>query len=176
MLELRPGTDSIIFWIGLFFPWYEMWPYFLNTFLSNSQHYVTPSMNFKISQLLRSVNYRASQVAVVVKNLCANAGDIGDMSSIPGLGRSLEEEMATHSNILAWRIPMDRGAWWAIVHGVAKSQTRLKQLSIQHINIYVPGPLLGTQRWKKRQIPIITFISSKHCHGHRSPLLKLTTL
>ena len=35
----------------------------------------------------------------------------------------LEESMATHSNILAWRIPMDRGAWQALVHGVAKSQT-----------------------------------------------------
>ena len=115
-------------------------------------------------------------MALVGKNPPANTGDLRDAGTIPGLGRSLEEEMATHSNILAWRIPMDRGAWWAIVHGVAKSQTRLKQLSIQHINIYVPGPLLGTQRWKKRQIPIITFISSKHCHGHRSPLLKLTTL
>ena len=35
----------------------------------------------------------------------------------------LEEGMATHSSILAWRIPMDRGAWWVILHGVAKSQT-----------------------------------------------------
>ena len=34
----------------------------------------------------------------------------------------LEEGMATHSNIIAWRIPMDRGAWWATVHGVTKSQ------------------------------------------------------
>ena len=34
----------------------------------------------------------------------------------------LEEGMATHSSILAWRIPMDRGAWRATVHGVAKSQ------------------------------------------------------
>ena len=33
----------------------------------------------------------------------------------------LEEGMATHSSILAWRIPMDRGAWWATVHGVAES-------------------------------------------------------
>ena len=38
----------------------------------------------------------------------------------------LEEEMATHSSILAWRIPMDRGAWGATIHGVAKSQTRLR--------------------------------------------------
>ena len=37
----------------------------------------------------------------------------------------LEEDMATYSSILDWRIPMNRGAWWATVHGVAKSQTRL---------------------------------------------------
>ena len=37
--------------------------------------------------------------------------------------------MATPSSILAWRIPMDRGPWWAMVHRVAVSQTRLKQLS-----------------------------------------------
>ena len=43
------------------------------------------------------------------------------------LGRedTLEKEMATHPSILAWRIPMVRGAWWITVHGVAKSQTRL---------------------------------------------------
>ena len=35
----------------------------------------------------------------------------------------LEEGVATHSSILAWRIPMDRGAWQAAVHGVAKSRT-----------------------------------------------------
>ena len=52
----------------------------------------------------------------------------GDPSSIPGWGRSPGgggRGMATHSSILAWRIPMDRGAWRATVHGVAKSQTRL---------------------------------------------------
>jgi len=38
----------------------------------------------------------------------------------------LEEDMATHSRILAWRIPMDRGAWQATVHEVAKSQTQLR--------------------------------------------------
>ena len=44
---------------------------------------------------------------LVVKNLPANAGDLRDMGSIPGLGWEdpLEEDMATHSNILAWRIP-----------------------------------------------------------------------
>jgi len=37
----------------------------------------------------------------------------------------LEKGMANHSNILAWKIPMDRGAWWATVLGVTKSQTQL---------------------------------------------------
>ena len=37
----------------------------------------------------------------------------------------LEEGTATHSSILAWRIPMDRGAWWATVYEVAKSRTQL---------------------------------------------------
>jgi len=35
----------------------------------------------------------------------------------------LEEGMSTHSSILAWRIPMDRGVWWATVHGVTKNWT-----------------------------------------------------
>ena len=39
----------------------------------------------------------------------------------PGWEDPLEEGMATHSSILAWRIPMDRGAWQATVHGVAES-------------------------------------------------------
>ena len=46
---------------------------------------------------------------------------------VQDLGREdpLEDGMATHSGILAWRIPVDRGAWRAMVHGVAKSRTRL---------------------------------------------------
>ena len=46
-----------------------------------------------------------SQVALVVKNLPANAGDISDIGSISGLGRSLEKGMAIHSSSLAWGIP-----------------------------------------------------------------------
>jgi len=44
---------------------------------------------------------------------------------VQSLGRedALEEGMATHSSVLAWRIPMDRGAWQATVHGAAKTQT-----------------------------------------------------
>ena len=41
---------------------------------------------------------------------------------------ALEKEMATHSSVLAWRIP-GTGAWWAAVYGVTQSRTRLKRLS-----------------------------------------------
>ena len=54
------------------------------------------------------------------KESAFNAGDLG---LIPGLGRSPEGGHGNHSSILAWRIIMDRGAWRAIVYGVAKSWT-----------------------------------------------------
>ena len=46
-------------------------------------------------------------------------------TQVQSLGQEdlLEKEMATHFSILAWRIPEGRGAWWATVHGVAKSWT-----------------------------------------------------
>ena len=49
----------------------------------------------------------------------------GDLGSNPGQEKSLEKGMVTHSSILAWRIPMDRGAWRATARGVTKSQTQL---------------------------------------------------
>ena len=53
------------------------------------------------------------------KESTCNAGDLG---LIPGLERPLKEGVATHSTILAWRIPVDREAWLPTVHGVTKSQ------------------------------------------------------
>ena len=61
-----------------------------------------------------------------VKNLPAIAGDIRDMGSIPGLGRS---PGGGHGNPLQYSClenPMDRGAWWATVHRVTMSWTQLK--------------------------------------------------
>ena len=52
--------------------------------------------------------------------------------------------METHSSILACRNPMDRRAWWAIVHGVAKSQTRLKQPGIPFTE-HLPSPVLDSE-------------------------------
>ena len=59
----------------------------------------------------------------VVKPLPANAGDTRDVVRSLGQEDPLEEEMATHPSILAWRIPMDKGAWRATVHSVTKSLT-----------------------------------------------------
>ena len=64
-----------------------------------------------------------SQVALVVKNLAANAEHVRDAGLIPGLGKS---PRGGHGNPLQYSClenPMDRGAWWATVHGVTKSQT-----------------------------------------------------
>ena len=63
---------------------------------------------------------RASLIAQLVKNLPAIQET--RVQSL-GLEDSLEEEMATHSSILAWKNSTDRGAWSAIVHGAAKSDT-----------------------------------------------------
>ena len=71
-------------------------------------------------------------MVLVVKNLPANA----DSSLTPGLGRSPE---GGHGNPLQYSClenPMDRRAWWATVHMVAKSQTRLKQLHIHSLLRY----------------------------------------
>ena len=58
-----------------------------------------------------------------------------------GWENALQEGMATHSSILAWRIPMDRGAWQATVHGVAESDTT-EQLSTAHVK---------TQRYTQKE-------------------------
>ena len=50
--------------------------------------------------------------------------------SIPGSGDPLEEGTATHSTLLAWRIPTDRGAWWATLYRVTKSRPWLRGLSV----------------------------------------------
>ena len=55
--------------------------------------------------ILHQVKKMASQLGLVVKNLPANAGDVRDVGSIPGSGRSPEVEMTTHFSILAWRSP-----------------------------------------------------------------------
>ena len=65
----------------------------------------------------------------MVKNLAANAGDVRDPDSIFGSGRSLGGEHGTPLQYSCLENPMDRGAWWAAVRKVAKSQTQLSDVA-----------------------------------------------
>ena len=73
--------------------------------------------------ILITVSIRTSQVALVVKNLPANAGDIRDAGSIPGLGRSPGEGNGNPLQYSCLENPMDRGAWQGIVPRVSQSLT-----------------------------------------------------
>ena len=60
------------------------------------------------------------------KESASRAGDAGDLSSIPGLGRFPGGGCSNSLQDSCLKYPMDRGAWWATVYGVTKSQTQLK--------------------------------------------------
>ena len=71
-----------------------------------------------------------SQGALVVKSPPANAADVRDAGPIPGSGRSRGGGHGKPLQYSCLENLMDRGAWWATVHGVAKSRTRLKRLGM----------------------------------------------
>ena len=91
-------------------------------------------------------DFQASVAAQTVKNLPAM-----QETSIWSMGQEdpLEEALATHSSILAWIIPVDRGAWRATIHRVANSQTRLSDQHFRPSNI-------GDNKWS----------SSSASHAH----------
>ena len=72
----------------------------------------------------------------MVKNLAANAGDVRDMGSIPGQEDSLEKGMATHSNVLAWRILWAKEPGRLQSMGCKKSDTT-ERLYYMYIYIYI---------------------------------------
>ena len=82
---------------------------------------------------LSKMDFRASQVALVVKNLPANAGDLKDMDLILGSRRSPAGGHGDPLQYSCLESPMDRGTWRATVHRVAKSRTRLCDLACMHM-------------------------------------------
>ena len=90
-------------------------------------------------------------VALVVKNLLANAQDIRDADLIPGLGRFPGEGHGKPLQYSCLENPTDRGACWATVHWVAKSQTGLKQLSTHAwmgLGVFDIPQVGSTGKWK----------------------------
>ena len=119
-------------------------------------------------EIMSTRNYgRASQVALVVKNLPANAREVRDAGSIPGSGRS---PGGGHGNPLQHSClenPMEREAWQATVHRVTQSQIRLKRLSMQaciimgiywklHIRLHSVWDCISTLSGRKQQHSILT--------------------
>ena len=105
-----------------------------------------------------TVHIRASQLAPLVRNPPASAGDTGDLCSIPGLGRSPGEGNDVPAQHFCLQNPMDRGAWQAKVHEVAKSHLRLNTRTHTHTSAYthvnitctshVSSPLYSFTHWR----------------------------
>ena len=86
---------------------------------------------------LSSSSSRGSQVALVVKYPLANAGDVRDASSIPGSQRSPGGGQGNPLQYSCLENPVDRRAWRALVHRIAKSRTRLSDFACTHARDYL---------------------------------------
>ena len=104
----------------------------------------------------------ASLVAQMVNNLPALRETwVRSLS----LEDALEEGIATHSSILAWRIPMDRGTWWATVHRVSKNQTGLKWFSMHNNEAGPKGYLCSiNESLLKNELSWVDQLSRWHIH------------
>ena len=89
-------------------------------------------MGFPVAQMVKNLpaNFKLYYLFILgfpgglaVKNPPANATDTGDMDSIPGSGTSPGEGNGNPLQYFCLGNPMDRGAWWATAHAIAKSQT-----------------------------------------------------
>ena len=99
---------------------------------TGSKNYLGTGNGFPRRSNAEQFSAGASQVVLVVKNLPARAGDPRYLGSISGLERS---PGGGNGNLLQYSClenPMDRGAWWATVHEIAKSQTQLNTHTHTH--------------------------------------------
>ena len=157
------GIKSCVPCIGRWFPYNRITRKALKCFLEYTQIQVMRiwhSCLEKDKLFLLANNWfcrnsvNISEVALVVKNPPANAGDIRDTGSIPGSGRSSGEGYGNLLQYSCLENPMDRGAWGTTVHRVTQSQTRLKRLSMRACRFLI---------YKiKRDNYLILKFSSKH--------------
>ena len=86
-------------------------------------------------------SHKASQVSLEVKNPPANARDLREVGSVPGVGRSSGARNGNPLQCSCLENPRDRQAWWARVHGVAKESDRIEnQVTERHL-----GPTLTAE-------------------------------
>ena len=126
----------------------------------------SPSTKSKIEIFLKhgkggKEKRRASQVALVVKNLPANAGDIRDSGLIPGSGRFPAGGNGNPFQYSCLENPMDRRAWCATVDRVPKSRIRLKGLCM-HSTPLIRAPVF----WVRKQ-KAVELLSGKECSRER---------
>ena len=85
-------------------------------------------------------------MVLVIKNLPANAGDVRNAGSVPRLGRS---PGGGHGDLLQYSClenPMDRGAWWASVHGVTNRQTEATRYYYHHHSSMISSTQMKTNK------------------------------
>ena len=105
----------------------------------------------------------------MVKNLPANAGDARDAGLIPGSGRSPGRGHENPHHCSCLENPVDRGAWRAVVLGVAESWTRLSHSTLIHMNLIYDTVLASGIQLKVIQIHTHTHIHARvraHTHTH----------
>ena len=118
-------------------------------------------------------NIRSSQVVLVVKNLPANAGDTGDVGSIPGSERCPGVSNVNPIHYSCLENSKDRSAWQATVHGVAKSQTWLSASACAHTHsipssrcrTLVSGDLWNITKNNENQLYILRVCPSREGLG-----------
>ena len=96
---------------------------------------IISSQSIILHLFLGRAYFGACQVALAVKNLPANVGDIRDIVLIPGFRRSPGGGRGNPLQYSCLKNPMDRGSWRATVHGAAQSQTQLKWLSRAYLTV-----------------------------------------
>ena len=113
-------------------PSLDIWKFLVHIMLKPTiqdfQHDLT-LLAWEMSAIIRWLGHSCFPSSSEVK---VSACDVGDPGLIPGLGRSPGEGNGNPLQYSCLENPMDRGAWWAIVHGVPKSRTRLSDFTFFH--------------------------------------------
>ena len=128
----KEWEETLLFNVNTQAFWQECW--------GKLQRHDKDSNSWWFYDILIPLFLKSFSVALLVKNPPANAGDARDAGSIPGMGRPPgggNDNPLQHSCL---ENPMDRGAWWAIVHRVAKIWTRLSKWALRHYSA-TPRPM-----------------------------------